>query len=67
MGHRKVSKATNSFDIRIALVGTDDVLHSMNSSISADLVADPAARAEITAYLIDRSKRVIIDKIEATK
>lgn len=62
-----MSKAHQSFDICIKLVGSDDVVHSMNSSISAELVADPAARAEITAYLIDRSKKVIIDKIGATK
>jgi hypothetical protein len=62
-----VSKATNSFEIYISVTGADDALHSMHSSIAADLVADPAARAEITSYLIDRSKRVIVKKIEETK
>lgn len=62
-----MSKAHQSFDIEIKLVGSDDVVHSMNSSIAAELVANPAARAEITAYLIERSKTVIINKIGETK
>lgn len=62
-----MSKATNSFDIFISVTGTDDALHSMRSSIAAELVADPAARADITSYLIERSKKVIIDKIRATE
>lgn len=67
MGLSQVSKASQTFDIQIKVTGADDVQHSMNSSIAAELVADPTARAEITSYLIERSKRVIVKKIEETK
>lgn len=58
-----MSKATQTFDIQIKVVDVNDVEHKLNSSIAAELVATPSAREQITSYLIEQSKSVIIKKI----
>jgi hypothetical protein len=62
-----VSKATNSLDIEIAVTGTDDIRHSLKSSIAIELLADTEAQIDMVSYLVNRSKSAIIDKIKESK